>query len=336
MDGHGVPVWWKRTGIPPFNSVLLPTGNLVAWTRFYYDPFGMRDSEAWEVHRLDGSLVRTLRTVGSPADTHEMTPLSNGNFLMTTYRLRKNVDLRPYGQAAHSNVVDGEIQEIDPTGQVVWTWNSKDHTSAAETKEWAKAGRTLPDGTPAWDIFHLNSVAPDGHGGLVISARHVDAVYRIDRKTGDVTWKLGGTKRPQSLRVVGDSRSPTFGLQHDARVLGDGSVTVYDNRTDLGPPRAVRFRIEASKHRARLVEQVTDPKAHVSGSEGSARRLPGGDWVVSFGGSKLMSELSRSGRIVWRLIFADAINYRVTPIPFGRLGAGSLRRAMDRMYPRGG
>jgi hypothetical protein len=334
IDGHGVPVWWKRETISPFNSVLLPDGDL-AWTRSYNDPFGMRDSEAWEVHRLDGTLVRTLKTVGSPADTHEMQPLANGDFMLTTYRLRRDVNLKRYGKSAHSNVVDGEIQEISPSGQVVWSWSSRDHTSPAETQEWAKAGRTLPDGTPVWDIFHLNSLAPDGHGGLVISARHVNAVYRIDRATGKITWKLGGTKRPQSLKVVGDRRSPTFGLQHDARVLGDGSVTVYDNRTDLGPPRAVRFRIDAVKHRARFVEQVTDSKARISGSEGSARRLPGGDWVVSWGGTKLVSEVSRSGRIVWRLIFADTINYRVTPIPAERLSARALRRAMDRMHPRG-
>jgi uncharacterized protein YndB with AHSA1/START domain len=331
MDGHGVPVWWRRGGAAPFNSLLLPDGNL-AWTRWYGDPFGMRDASAWEVHRLDGSLVRTLRTLGSPTDTHDMEPLPNGNFLLLTYRLRRDAALAPYGGEGTGNVMDGELQELTPAGKLVWSWSSRDHIKPSETTH--SIGRTLPDGTGAFDVFHLNSAVPDGHGGLVISARHTDSVYRLDRATGAVTWKLGGTKRPQSLRVEGDPRSPTLRRQHDARVLPDGTVTVFDNRSGIGSPRAVRFRIDASSHTARWLEQATDPESGPSGSEGSARRLPGGHWVVSWGGTKVMSEIAGRSTPVWRLKFSDVINYRLTPIPFGQLKATTLRRAMDRMFPR--
>ena len=111
-------------------------------------------------------------------------------------------------------------------------------------------------------------------------------------------------------------------------------MSVFDNRTQVSKPRAVRFRIDASKGTARFLEEATDPESPTSGSMGSARRLPGGDWVVSWGGTKLVSEISGSGRIVWRLKFVDAISYRVTPIPFGTFKATTLRRAMDRMHPR--
>ena len=117
-------------------------------------------------------------------------------------------------------------------------------------------------------------------------------------------------------------------------VLPDGTITVFDNRTQVSKPRAVRFRINASKRTATFVQEVTDPQAPTSGSMGSARRLAGGDWVISWGGTKLVSEISGSGRIVWRLKFADSISYRVTPVPFGTIKATSLRRAMDRMFPR--
>jgi len=333
VDRRGVPIWWVREKVSPFNSVLLPGGD-IAWTRFYGDPFGMRSTAAWEVHRLDGSLVRTLQTNGSPADTHDMEPLSDGDYLLTTYRLRHNVDLSKYGHSAHAAVLDGEIQEITPSGQEVWSWNSKDHIGLDETQAWSHAKRTTLGGTRAWDVFHLNSVAEDGHGGLVISARHVNAVYDIDRLSGNVKWKLGGTHTPQSLKVVGDPRKPTFGLQHDARVLPDGTITVFDNRTQVSKPRAVRFAINPSKRTATFVQEITDPEAPTSGSMGSARRLAGADWVISWGGTKLVSEISASGRVVWRLKFADSISYRVTPIPFGTLKAMSLRRAMDRMHPR--
>jgi hypothetical protein len=334
FDRRGVPVWWRRAAAEPFNSTLLADGTL-AWTRWFGGPFGMRDEGAWEVRRLDGSLVRRLRTVGSPTDHHDMVRLANGDFLLDTYRLRRGVDLEPYGGDGVGNVLDGEIQELRPGGELVWQWSSRDHIRPSET-DWRPPLRTLPDGTRAFDVFHLNSIEPDSHGGLVISARHTQAVYRIDVATGRVTWKLGGSKRPQSLKVVDDRRRPTFGRQHDARLLPDGSVTVFDNRSGVGRPRAVRFAIDTAKRRARLLEEVTDPEADDSTAEGSARRLANGNWVVAWGATKVMSELTPSGDLVWRLKFRDpdVTTYRLTPIPFGRLGAFELRRGMDRMHPR--
>ena len=190
----------------------------------------------------------------------------------------------------------------------------------------------MPDGTNVYDYFHLNSVQPDGDG-LVISARHVDAVYRIDRATGDVTWKLGGTKRPESLHVVGDARDKTFSGQHDARLLPDGTLTVYDNHTP-GAPRAVRFRIDAAARRAKLLEEVGEPSLVWSPAEGSARRLDGGDWVVSWGATPLVEELAGTNDPTWRLTLAKGQVYRIQPIPRGTLAATTLRRAMDRMHPR--
>ena len=34
--------------------------------------------------------------------------------------------------------------------------------------------------------------------------RHTDGIYGIERSTGDILWKLGGTKTEDSLRVMGD------------------------------------------------------------------------------------------------------------------------------------
>jgi hypothetical protein len=262
-----------------------------------------------------------------------MEPLPNGNFVLITYRVRRDVDVSGYGGPHSGNVVDGELQEIGPTGKVVWSWNSKDHIRRSETE---RLGATmLPDGTPVYDVFHLNSVAPDGDG-YVISARRTDAVYRIDRATGAVDWKLGGTKRPESLKVKGDPLSPTFGAQHDARVLPDGTITAFDNRSDIGAPRAVRFRIDRAARTARWLGQVRDPKAPESGAQGSARRLADGHWVISWGGTPVMSELTASGKLVWRMKFKEVVNYRLTPVPRGELKPSQLRRAMDQMHPRAG
>jgi hypothetical protein len=161
----------------------------------------------------------------------------------------------------------------------------------------------------------------------------VDAIYRIDKATGNVVWKLGGTKRPESLHAVGDDRPKLFSGQHDVQLLPDGTVTVYDNHTP-GQPRAMRFRIDAAHRRATLLQQVTEPQLVWSPAEGSARLLPGGDWVVSWGATNLLSELRATGDPAWRLTLDKGQSYRITPVAGDVLSASRLRRAMDRMHPR--
>ena len=98
-----------------------------------------------------------------------------------------------------------------------------------------------------------------------VSLRYT-GVYRVNMTTGNVVWKLGGTTTPQSLTIVGDSATPAGPLgQHDARLYGDGSVSMFDNGNDgnanpaTRAPRAVRYSIDTTAKTATLAEQITDP-----------------------------------------------------------------------------
>jgi hypothetical protein len=342
FDTRGTPVWWLYSpSWGPWDGKLLPDGHL-AWARWWVDNFGVRDAAAYELHRLDGSLVRTVRTVGNPTDTHDMQQLPNGNFLALTYRRRCCEDLRAHGGPQDAEVFDGEIQELTPRGQRVWSWSSKDHIPLSWTrKEWWELERkTVPVQSPlenAWDLVHLNSVEPDGDG-LIVSSRFMDSVFRIDRATGKVDWKLGGKHVPgKSLKVVGKHPSPLLGGQHDARLWKDGSLTVHDNAswTDNGPA-ADRFAIDRHKRTARLVERVQNPDVTYETAIGSARKLSHGDWVVSWGPSPEVTEQRESGAIVRRFRFDGRFSYRAFPIEPGRLSASELRRGMDAMAKRPG
>jgi hypothetical protein len=186
-------------------------------------------------------------------------------------------------------------------------------------------------------MLHVNAVEPDGDG-LIVSARHLDAVFRIDRATGRVDWKLGGSFVPgESLAVFGTTAGQAvFGGQHDVRLSGDGSVTVYDNRarTD-GMPAAERFRIDAAARTATRVEHVTNPDVPKSEWGGSARKLPGGNWVVCWGATSRITEQTPAGAVVFALRLGQRhLSYRAQPLPPGTLAAGALRRGMDRMAAR--
>lgn len=339
---RGVPVWWMKPRITPLNASLLPDGTL-AWSRTFGGTFGSSPEGGYEVHGLDGRLRRLIRAVGEPTDTHDLQVERDGRVLLLAYAPRDHVDLSPYGGPADATVVDAEIQELDRRGRVTWRWSSRTHLSPAEAVSWMPSivanPTRLPDGRLAYDLVHINSVQAVGDE-VVFSARHLDAVLAVDRRTKDVLWKLGGTRRRESLQVLGDRSPQAPGLdgQHDARLGPDGTLTVHDNGTLSGrAPRARRFRLDLGRRTAREVERVTGPADLSAWCCGSARRLAGGDWVVSWGGTPRVGELRPDGRPVLLLRFGTtlgAFSYRALPVARGRLDARALRAGMDAMDVR--
>jgi hypothetical protein len=333
FDSRGVPVWWMRRSPAPFDVDVLPNGHLV-WTNYVaLSP----DSGRFTEWTLAGRAVRTWSTVGTPTNQHDFRMLPDGNALMISYRRRDGVDLRPWGGPADAAVLDGEIQEVDPAGRRLWRWNTKDHIALRETGRWLRGRVAHPrmrtaDGRPLYDLVHLNSVEPDGER-VVFSARHLDAVYAIDRASGSVAWKLGGTRTKRSLAIEGDPEAARdFGGQHDARVLDGDVLTLHDNgvrRDRLS--RSLAFRLDLAHRSARLLGAVEFPKAGRPGCCGSSRLLPGGDWVTWWGGSEWMTEQTADGRLVLSIrLLDDYTSYRGVPVVHGGLTRRSLAGGMTR------
>ena len=130
----------------PIDAKLLPNGN-VAWMR---SPVA-----GMEEHRLDGSLVRTLNTdPRGGADIHDIQLLQNGNYVLGRYFNRSGVDMSSCGGSTSRDLVDFELQELTPNGDLVWSWRASDHIPFSEvTARWENLC-TTGDG----DIYHWNSV----------------------------------------------------------------------------------------------------------------------------------------------------------------------------------
>ena len=196
-----------------------------------------------------------------------------------------------------------------------------------------KDHETLAGGQPAYDLVHFNSAEPDGRN-VLISSRHTDALYEVERATGRIVWKLGGTRSDQTLaRAGGGKARQLFGGQHDARIARDGTITVHDNSTGWRRrPRVLRLRIDIAHRTARVVQRLTDRSVRSAGCCGSARKLPRGDWVVSWGFSPRFAELTTSGKPVLEVDFPPGyFTYRAIPLLPGELPARTLRQAMDAM-----
>lgn len=331
-DSHGVPVWWRRADVGvPLDTTVLPDGT-VAWGQF-----GGAFSHAMFTRiGLDGTALGAVNTVGVDADSHDFQQLPNGNYLMIAYVPRAHVDLTSIGGPPDATVLDGDVQEISPAGLLVWSWRTNDHIGLGETNavglETTKVPPPSGDGN-TFDLVHVNSVEPDGDSVLV-SGRHVDALYRVNMSDGRIEWKLGGTHTPESLSLVGDARG--LDGQHDARRWPDGTVSVHDNGTFRDHrPRVARYRIDTKRRIATLVEQVTYPTVTTSFCCGSARRLPHGHWLVDWGGRSLITEIAPGGRHLLTLKIADHLfSYRAQPVSGRVLTRAKLHAAMDAQLRR--
>ncbi len=326
FNRHGVPVWWYRALASPINAEMLPDGT-IAW-----DPVARGDQTGnYVVRRLNGRLLRAVKTIGGPlTDIHELQLLRNGNYLLGGQLNRQHMDASPYGGSSDGTVRGFQIQEVTPAGKRVWKWNSLDHIGLGQTptRWW---NYILAQTTPQpYNIQHWNAVEPAGKH-LLLSFRHLDAIYEINRQTGSIVWKLGGTPTSKSLDVLNDPYgSYPLGGSHDPRLQPDGTVTIYDNFTDLnGPPRAVRYRIDPKAGTAKLVQSITDPEATESFCCGSARRLPSGYWLIDWGGLDFVGGYNPNGRRIFKLQFPNGFSYRAFPVPTRALTAKRLRHAMN-------
>ena len=74
------------------------------------------------------------------------------------------------------------------TGKVLFQWRSDHHVGFGASYE-----RVPTKPGNSWDYFHVNSISIDPTDqNLIISSRNTWAVYKVDRNSGKVLWKLGG------------------------------------------------------------------------------------------------------------------------------------------------
>ena len=333
FDHEGVPRWWYSPGTRALWAQVLHDGT-VSWARSFGDGYGLDPRMAHEVRSPAGKLLRLVRTKGTIVDGHEFRELGNGNVLVDTY-VPETADLSRYGGPARAAIVSAEVQELGPRGRLLWRWNSREEIALAETGRWWRNvlsnAKPRLQGRQAFDPVHINSIEPRGPDEVVISTRHTDAVYGIRRSSGEIVWKLGGSRTADSLQIVGDPARKLLGGQHDARIADDGSLSIYDNGKDRPRrPRVVFYRLDLERGRATYLGQLNDPAVRTSHCCGSARQLEGGGWLVSWGDNPLVTAFDRKRRIAFRLRLPTS-TFRAVPAPTGAVTPAELDRGLERM-----
>lgn len=245
---------------------------------------------------------------GYKPDAHDMILTPRGTALMLAYR-GVLWDASRFGGSKNEKVMDNIVQEVDiKTGAVVFEWHSLGNVNLEAT-----ISKPNADGAP-WDYFHVNSVEDDGDS-LLVSARKTSSIYRIDRRTGWVRWRLrgDGLKPKTNDFVMGEGTH--FGYQHDARRLPNGDISLFDNGSAAGLSTVrrqssaliLRLRIVDGKRRAGFVrryDHTTNPIA--SASQGSAEIMPNGNAFIGWGSTARMTEMTPGGEVAFDASFHTA------------------------------
>ncbi len=230
---------------------------------------------------------------GYQADLHEFRITPQGTALITVYD-GIDCDLHPVGGPARGAVADTLMQELDlATGLVRYEWHSLDHVPLSDAYVSPLPGSQKEP----FDFFHINSIEPMLDGSLLIDARNTWAAYDVDRRTGQVRWRLGGRR---SSFAMGPGTVTAY--QHDAREQPNGNITFFDNgATPKAHPqsRAIEVALDMQKMTATLVRRVEHRPALVAGSQGDTQALPGGDWMVGWGESPWLTEYGPGGQVLF-------------------------------------
>ena len=248
---------------------------------------------------------------GLYADLHDFKITPQGTAWVTAFA-PQHLDLSSLGGLHDSLIDDGVIQEIDiKTGLVMFEWSALGHVAIGDTY------MNIPHYPgEVLDYFHPNSIDPLANGDLLVSSRNTWTTYLISERTGTVLWRLGGKHSSFSFAA-----GAKFAWQHDAELLPDGTISLFDNEAAPAAgkqSRVLDIALDTDAHTATLVRQLTYPGPGIlSDSQGDVQELSNGDDLVGWGQVGVVSEFSSTGQLTFDMHFASPANsYRAFRYPW--------------------
>ena len=291
-DENGAVVWYKRVETP-MNPTRVDANHLAWFEDRAMIGVNIDPAVTFRVESLDGTERSELEAPeGWSIDFHELHRAEDAWWVIGT-KVRENVD------GYRGRVIEDGVLRLGGD----FTWAHTDHVAASETQN---TPYPALDGEITEPV-HMNSVQVQANGDVLVGARELNEVFLIDRKTSKVRWRLRG----QSAKPVGENidgavvlnvaANEKFSHPHDARLWEDGTLSVFDNRSDTREKaRVAVYKLDEESGTARLVWSRTG--SATSTACGMVRKV-GEHWLVSWGSSAapLLEELDQDGLSVFSL-----------------------------------
>lgn len=243
-----LPEELKRYINPGFSAVPLQNGNILA----AYPGKGV-----FEINRTSKTVVWEYI---DPRASHDAERLENGNTLI--------VD----GGYGRDTLEDPTVVEVNPRGQVIWSWYAKNEFNRAPYNTINNEGWT-----------HANAASRLQNGDTLVSLRNFNFVVFVDRNG-------------KFVRTLGEG---VMTHQHDPEVLPNGNLLF----ANPGPnPQVVEMDPEG-----KVVWSYKIPKdiQYSSESTRDADRLQNGNTLIT--SANRLSEVTPQGEIVWQFRLKDVV-----------------------------
>lgn len=301
---------WSTNPSRAWNHVrLTPEGDLLVCgaNRFRSSPMAMNEAENYLARlSFDGELAWRVNINVH----HDVLSLKTGRVMSMSFR-----DRRIESVYADGPVRDDEIVVLDGDGSLIERASLYDIVIQKP-----EIMPLLPSNRPGADIFHANSIhridRPEfvgqhpiyERGNILISSRNQDRIFVINWPRKELIWSWG----------LG-----TVSGQHDAQVLDNGNILLFDN----GVVRKWSRVIELDPRKNEIVWEYRGERKEdfYSLSRGSAQRLSNGNTLIAVSDRGEAIEVTREGETVWRYLCPrDGKGKRPTIVRMVRLDRGVI------------
>lgn len=255
-------------------------------------------------------------------DVHELQILPGGHYLVGGYQVDTFDLSQEFYQgepgAAKTPVKGFAFEVLDKNHEQLFHWESNDHILPTESYSFYGYNPEF------FNNVHGNSIDVDREGNYLLSFRHLNAIYKIDGKSGKILWKLGGKSSDFSF-----ANDTGFSAQHDARFHGGGVISLFDNGNMNTPPasRAIVYQLDTIRSEATKIWEYTGPCTTFSYAMGNHQLLDKGHHLINFGTSQPSDPnvviVNRHGKLISSLQFEYGVtSYRTyffrLKLPFKR------------------
>ncbi|KAL6249837.1 hypothetical protein RBB50_003693 [Rhinocladiella similis] len=265
----------------------------------------------------------------SNLDMHENHLTRDGKAMFVTSYHPERYDLSDFNITTGLGWIQNCIvQKIDvATSTLLWEWSAIEHVPLAESYVLPNSTEVAGTGfspTSPWDYVHVNSADENEDGDVLVSARHVNTVFKVSGHDGRVIWRLGGRNSDFDMGEL------VFSSQHDARWKSSNASTeilsLFDNASNGFQSTAeessgmiIKLDHSTDPPRATLLKTFPAPENQtISASQGNLQLLGDReDWdssnaFIGWGSQPVVTEHLPDGTIVFQASVTTngPMNYR--------------------------
>jgi DNA-binding beta-propeller fold protein YncE len=208
-----------------------------------------------------------------------------GNIYVINYDYRL-VDFSSLGYPVTDTLICDGITELDREGNKLWEWSVFDVADPLEDPESYVRRR---------DWLHANSILEYEDRNLLLSFRHPNQIWKIDRTTGSVIWKFG-EKGDFTL----DDHA-LFSGQHHISFSHTGDLMLFDNNNETSQSRVLYFDLNESFMTAYLSHEIDLPRHYYTYIMGSAFETADHNLLVSSTSAGAVALVDYAGSIIFEI-----------------------------------